>query len=90
MKTSEIQFAANLEALSIPQCRLIVEALLEGSLTQGELSKKTKLSPASIEKHLEKLISAGLVKIRLSNGSRKVHLQHSVLGPTASWFASLV
>lgn len=90
MKTSEIQFAANLEALSIPQCRRIVEALLEGPLTQVELSKKSKLSPASIEKHLEKLISAGVVKIRLSNGSRKVHLQHSVLEPTASWFASLV
>lgn len=89
MKASEIQFAANLEALSIPQCRRIVEALLEGPLTQVELSKKSKLSPASIEKHLEKLISAGVVKIRVSKGSHKAHLQQAVLEPTVSWFSKL-
>jgi len=89
MKASEIQFAANLEALSIPQCRRIIEALTQGPLTLGDLSKKSKLTPASIDKHLEILIHAGLVKIRATNGSRKAHLQLSKLEPTVTWFSKL-
>jgi len=33
MKPNEIQFAHNLQALSAPQCRRIVEALLQDSLS---------------------------------------------------------
>lgn len=89
MKASEIQFASNLEALSIPQCRRIVEALVQGPLTLADLSKKSKLTPASIEKHLEILTTAGLVRIRVTNGTRKAHLQIIKLVPTVDWFSKL-
>jgi DNA-binding transcriptional ArsR family regulator len=89
MKPSEIQFSLNLEALAIPQCRRIVDQLIEGPLSPAELSKNCKLTPASIEKHLEVLISAGLVKVRSSQKAKKVHLQQTKLNPTINWFSDL-
>ena len=89
MKPSEIQFALNLEALAVPQCRRIVETLIEESRTHKELSKICKLTPASIEKHLEVLIEAGLVKIRSIGGVKKAQLQTSKLEPTLDWFLGL-
>ena len=89
MKPSEIQFALNLEALAVPQCRRIVEALIEESRTPQELSKICKLTPASIEKHLEVLTEAGLVKIRTFGGVTKAHMQISKFKPTLDWFLGL-
>ena len=64
MKPTEIQFALNLEALAAPQCRRIVEALVQDSQTLTDLAKLCKLTPASIDKHLDILGRSGLVKIR--------------------------
>ena len=89
MKPSEIQFAQNLQALSAPQCRRIVEALIQDSHTLKELSKLCKLTPASIDKHLEILNEAGLVKIRSVGGVKKAYLQISKLKPTLAWFSQL-
>ena len=89
MKPSEIQFAQNLQALSVPQCRRIVEALIEDSQTLKELSKLCKLSPASIDKHLEILIQAGLVKVRSVGAAKKACLQASKFKPTLDWFYNL-
>ena len=89
MKPSEIQFAQNLQALSVPQCRRIVEALIEDSQTLKELSKLCKLSPSSIDKHLEILIKAELVKVRTVGGVKKSYLQISKLKPTLAWFSHL-
>ena len=89
MKPNEIQFASNLKALSAPQCRRIVEALVEESLTLKDLSKRCKLTPASIEKHLQILAQAGLVKIRSVGGVKKAYLQNSKLKPTVAWFSHL-
>jgi DNA-binding transcriptional ArsR family regulator len=89
VKPSEIQFALNLEALSAPQCRRIVEALVQDSRTPHELAKLCKLTPASIEKHLEILIDAGLVKLRTVDGVKKAYLQDSKFKPTLDWFSSL-
>ena len=89
MKPSEIQFALNLEALSVPQCRRIVEVLVQGSQTPKELSKLSKLTPASIDKHLEILIAAGLIKVRTVSGVKKLYLQTSKLKPTLDWFQKL-
>jgi len=47
MKPSEIQFSRNLQALSVPQCRRIVETLIQDSHTLNELLKLCKLTPAS-------------------------------------------
>jgi len=89
MKPNEIQFAQNLQALSAPQCRRIVEALVEESHTFKDLSKCCKLTPASIEKHLQILTQAGLVKIRSVGGVQKAHLQTSKFKPTLDWFSKL-
>ena len=89
MKPNEIQFALNLEALSVPQCRRIVEALDQDSHTLKELSMLCKLTPASIDKHLEILIRAGLVKVRSVGGVKKAHLQTSKFKPTLDWFHKL-
>jgi DNA-binding transcriptional ArsR family regulator len=89
MKPNEIQFAQNLQALSAPQCRRIVEALVQDSHTMKDLSKLCKLTPASIDKHLEILNEAGLVKIRSVGGVKKAYLQISKLKPTLAWFSQL-
>jgi DNA-binding transcriptional ArsR family regulator len=89
MKPSEIQFAQNLQALSAPQCRRIIEVLIQGPCTLKDLSKCCKLTPASIDKHLEILIQAGLVKVRSVGGVRKAHLQTSKFKPTLDWFHKL-
>ena len=89
MKPNEIQFAHTLHALSAPQCRRIVEALVQDSHTLKDLSKLCKLTPASIDKHLEILIEAGLVKFRSSGGEKKAHLQTSKFKPTLDWFHKL-
>jgi DNA-binding transcriptional ArsR family regulator len=89
MKPTEIQFALNLEALAAPQCRRILEALVQDSQTLNDLPKLCKLTPASIEKHLDILIKAGLVKVRSVDGVKKAHLQASKLKPTLDWFYKL-
>ena len=89
MKPNEIQFAHNLQALSAPQCRRIVEALVQDSQTMKDLSKLCKLTPASIDKHLEILIQAGLVKVRSVGGVKKAYLQTSKFKPTIDWFYEL-
>ena len=89
MKPNEIQFAHNLQALSAPQCRRIVEALVQDSHTLKDLSKLCKLTPASIDKHLEILIQAGLVKVRSVGGVKKAYLQTSKFKPTIDWFYEL-
>ena len=89
MKPTEIQFSHNLHALSTPQCRRIVEALVQDSHTMKDLSKLCKLTPASIDKHLEILIQAGLVKVRSVGGVKKAYLQTSKFKPTLDWFIEL-
>ena len=89
MKPTEIQFALNLEALSAPQCRRIVEVLVQDSQTLKDLSKLCKLTPASIEKHLEILAAAGLVKFRSVDGVNKAYLQTTKFKPTLDWFSGL-
>ena len=89
MKPNEIQFSQNLQALSAPQCRRIVKALVEQPCTLKELSGICKLTPASIDKHLEILIKAGLVKLRSAGGAKTAHLQTSKFKPTLDWFINL-
>jgi len=49
------------EKLKSEQCRRILEALESGPQTTAELSKATKLTLGSVEKHLEVLMVAELV-----------------------------
>ncbi|ASY20266.1 hypothetical protein A7sIIA15_05330 [Candidatus Planktophila vernalis] len=66
-----------------------MEALVQDSHTMKDLSKLCKLTPASIDKHLEILIQAGLVKVRSVGGVKKAYLQTSKFKPTLDWFNKL-
>ena len=90
MKPEEIQFSLNLEALSAPQCRRIIEALMVESSAISDLSKNCKLTPASINKHLEILKTSGLVKVRAINGVQVAQIQKSKFKLTLDWFEQLL
>ena len=90
MKPSETQFALNLEALAAPQCRRIVQALVEKPLSANELAKASKLTKASIEKHLEPLTRSGLVSVMSIGKSEVLKLERALLQPTLDWFADLL
>jgi DNA-binding transcriptional ArsR family regulator len=90
LKDSELQFALNLEALSAPQCRRILQALVERPLTAQELAKTCKLSLASISIHLEPLMRAGLVAVTSVDGIELLKFERSILQPTIDWFADLI
>jgi DNA-binding transcriptional ArsR family regulator len=90
VKPSEIQFALNLEALAAPQCRRIVQALVEKPLTANELAKACKLSLASIAIHLEPLVRAELVAVTSVDGIELLKFERSILQPTIDWFADLI
>lgn len=89
MKPSELQFAQNLEALKPPQCRRIVKALSGSDMSSAELSRSCKLSPGSIEKHVEVLFSAGLVEYISLGGMTSVSLVRSAFRETHEWFLDL-
>jgi DNA-binding transcriptional ArsR family regulator len=89
MKPHEIQFSLNLEALSAPQCRRIIEALIDKPMAITQLSKTCKLTPASINKHLEILKKSGLVKVRAVDGDQVAQIQKSKFKPTLDWFLNL-
>ncbi len=90
MKSSEIQFALNLEALSAPQCRRIVQALATQPLSTKQLEKACGLTPASIEKHLEPLFRSGLLVLTSVDGVEVLKLNRANLQPTIDWFADLI
>jgi DNA-binding transcriptional ArsR family regulator len=90
LKDSEVQFALNLEALSAPQCRRILQALVEKPLSSQELTKACKLSPASIGMHLEPLIRARLVAVTQVDGIEVLKFERPTLQPTIDWFADLI
>jgi DNA-binding transcriptional ArsR family regulator len=90
MKPDEIQFSLNLEALSAPQCRRIIAALIDEPMAITQLSKTCKLTPASINKHLDILKTSGLVKVRGINGVQVAQIQKSKFKPTLDWFEQLL
>jgi DNA-binding transcriptional ArsR family regulator len=89
VKPSDIQFALNLEVLSAPQSRRIVQALIERPLTAQDLAKTCKLSLASIAKHLEPLMRAKLVALTSVDGVEMLKFERSTLQRTIEWFADL-
>lgn len=90
MKPKEIQFSQNLAALSAPQCRRIIESLMVESIAISDLPKTCKLTPASVNKHLEILKNSGLVKTRAVNGIQTAQIQMSKFKPTLDWFEELL
>lgn len=89
LKPNEIQFAKNLDALKSPQCRRIVKAIFHEARSIPELSSVCKLTPGSLLKHLDILISAGLIELRESNGTTSYSLRQAEFQETQDWFLSL-
>jgi DNA-binding transcriptional ArsR family regulator len=90
MKPSEIEMANFLESLKAPQCRRIVEALIQESLTESQLIKKSKLSQRSIELHLAPLIKAKLVVKKKGGSSYYFAINRKLFLRSANWFVKLL
>ena len=90
MKPSEIEMANFLESLKAPQCRRIVEALNQESLTESQLIKKSKLSQRSIELHLAPLIKAKLVVKKKRGSIYDFSINRKLLVRNANWFVNVL
>jgi DNA-binding transcriptional ArsR family regulator len=90
MRPSEIEMANFLESLKAPQCRRIVETLMQEPLTESQLIKKSKLSKRSIELHLEPLTKAKLVVKKKRKSGIYYVLNDQLLTRNAEWFAKFL
>jgi DNA-binding transcriptional ArsR family regulator len=90
MKPIEIEMANFLESLKAPQCRRILETLIGGALTKSQLIKKSKLSPRSVELHLEPLIKAKLVLKKKERSTYYFALNRKLLIKSANWFGKFL
>jgi DNA-binding transcriptional ArsR family regulator len=90
MKPSEIEMSNFLESLKAPQCRRIVEALIQESLTESQLIKKSKLSQRSIELHLAPLIKAKLVVKKKRGSTYYFAINRKLFIRSANWFVKLL
>ena len=90
MRPSEIEMANFLESLKAPQCRRIVETLVEEPQTVSQLIKKSKLSKSSIEIHLQLLTKAKLVVKKKRNSGIYYVLNNRLLKRNADWFAKFL
>ena len=79
-----------LESLKAPQCRRIVEALNQESLTESQLIKKSKLSQRSIELHLDSLIKAKLIVKKKRGSIYDFSINRKLLDRNANWFVKLL
>ncbi len=62
-------------ALSEPNRLRIVELLLDGALTVGEIADRLQLRQPQASKHLRVLLDAGLVEVQAVANRRNYHLR---------------
>jgi len=86
MRKDEVEMAEFLDSLKAPQSRRIIESLVEENLKLDALSKKTKLSDASIELHLKPLLHSGLVTL---NSKKEYRINKSKFERCLAWFTSI-
>jgi len=86
MRKDEIEMVEFLESLKAPQSRRIIETLMIENLSLNALSKKTKLSVASIELHVEPLLHSGLVTL---NSKKEYRINRSKFERCLAWFTSI-
>ena len=86
MRKDEVEMAEFLDSLKAPQSRRIIESLVEENLKLDALSKKTKLSVASIELHIKPLLQSGLVTL---NSQKEYRINKSKFNRCLAWFTSI-
>ncbi len=90
MKPNELEFAAILDALKVPQCRRIIEALASNSKDLQELAKATKLSEKSLELHLPYLLDAKLVSKKVTQGQATYVFNSKLFDKNVAWFLKVL
>lgn len=72
-------------ALSDPTRRAILERLVEGAATVGELAEPFAISLPAVSRHLKVLEGAGLIVRETDAQWRRCHLQAGPLRDAADW-----
>jgi len=76
-----------LAALADPFRRRIVEMLVDGERTAGDLGARSEISQPGVSKHLRVLREAGLVDARARGRLRLYRLNPAPLAEADAWFA---
>jgi DNA-binding transcriptional ArsR family regulator len=77
--------ATTFEVLAEPTRRRILDLLLAGERTVGELVKRLKLSQPGVSKHLRVLRDAGLVSVRTEAQRRIYGVRAEPLAEVDEW-----
>lgn len=72
-------------ALAEPNRLRIVELLLDGSLTVGEIAERTGLRQPQASKHLKVLLEAGLVEVQADANRRNYKLRLDPFKALDAW-----
>ncbi len=77
------------QALAAPQSRRIIEELAGEPKTKAALIKSTKLSEASVVKHMNVLVAAELVKVEKKGRTETYSLNRVGFTEAAKWFGKV-
>ena len=69
--------------------RDILDALVDGEASVGELVERLELAQPQVSKHLKVLAEVGLVRVRVAGRSRVYRLEAPALAPLQRWLAAL-
>src|SRR5262245_39358033 len=67
--------------------RDILDALVDGEASVGELVQRLELAPPQVSKHLRVLAEVGLVRMRVAGRNRLYRLEAPALAPLQRWLA---
>lgn len=68
--------------------RHILDALVEGEATVGELVDRLELAQPQVSKHLKVLAEVGLVRVRAAGRNRLYRLDAPALAPLQRWLSA--
>ncbi len=68
--------------------RDILDALVAGEASVGQLVERLELAQPQVSKHLKVLAEVGLVRVRAAGRSRLYRLQAPALAPLQRWLAT--
>jgi len=77
------------QALAAPQARAIIEVLATDPKTKAALIKSTKLTEASVTKHLAILLGAALVQAEKKGRTETYSLNRTGFTEAAKWFGKV-
>lgn len=79
------ELSATFSALADPTRLAIVDRLLDGEATVGELARPFALTQPAISRHLKVLEDAGLIETRIAGTSRPRRLRPEALLPASAF-----